>query len=160
MNYYDPSAGTTSLTFYVTNATGGTIAQTTYSGSAANSETFSQNISVVHGQSYTFGFQANQTNLGWINQSSVFTDPYISLLGNGTPGVAELWLASALLVILGAVGSIYFKHIILIAEPILYWFLGYYFGWVPLNVQAYLTIAVMLILGVLIYVRYRENLIQ
>jgi hypothetical protein len=162
MNYYDPSGNTTSLIFYVTNTTGSYLADVTYSGVAANSETFHQNITIAaRGQAYTYGFSANQGTLGWINRSDSFVDPTFSLLGSGiSPGVVELWFSIALLVIFGAVGSYYFKHIILIAEPILYWFIATYLSWLPLNTQVYFTLAVMLVLGVLIYIRYRENLIQ
>jgi hypothetical protein len=162
MNYYDPSGETTILNFYITNTTGALLASGNYTGSSANSASFYQNITVAtRGQAYTYGFTANQGTLGWINRSDSFVDPSFSLLGSGfTPGVVELWFSIALLVIFGAVGSFYFKHIILIAEPILYWFIASYLSWLPLNTNVYFSLAVMLVLGVLIYIRYRENLIQ
>ena len=162
MNYYDPSGETTILNFYITNTTGALLASGNYTGSSANSASFYQNITVAtRGQAYTYGFTANQGTLGWINRSDSFVDPSFSLLGSGfTPGVVELWFSIALLVIFGAVGSFYFKHIILIAEPILYWFIASYLSWLPLNTNVYLSLAVMLVLGVLIYIRYRENMIQ
>jgi YVTN family beta-propeller protein len=162
MNYYDPSGETTILNFYVTNTTGALLASGNYTGSSANSASFYRNITVAtRGQAYSYGFNAKQGTLGWINRSDSFVDPSFSLLGSGfTPGVVELWFSIALLVIFGAVGSFYFKHIILIAEPILYWFIASYLSWLPLNTKVCFSLAVMVVFGALIYIRYRENLIQ
>jgi hypothetical protein len=159
MRYTDTSLSTSTLVFWVVNATGETVTSTTYTGSAANSQTFNQTFPVTMGQSYTYGFSADTSNFEdpWINQSQSININYqIGLLGQ-SPGKVELWLAIAILVMWAAIGSIYFKNIVLIGFPLLWWFMAYYLGWMPINNYVNITLGVMLVVGIAIYIRYKEN---
>ena len=161
MTYDDTSTqGTNILEFTVVNLTGATIASASYSGTSANSQSFSQIIPVSQGQSYTYAIHANQSEYGWINQSSTVTlANQIALIGSA-PSWVEEWIAIALIIIFAAGFSIWSKPFALIAIPILTWYFQYMLGWLPATFMSAITLGVMLTIGVLMYIRQAENKIQ
>ena len=80
--YNDATGGTTALQLFVENTTGAWIASSNYTGSAANSETFSQSEPNPNGGTYTWGFLATQAQLGNITQTKTANFPeFINLMG-------------------------------------------------------------------------------
>ena len=80
--YNDTTGGTTALQLFVENTTGAWIASSNYTGSAANSETFSQSEPNPNGGTYTWGFLATQAQLGNITQTKTANFPeFINLMG-------------------------------------------------------------------------------
>ena len=80
--YNDATGGTTTLQLFVENTTGVWIASSNYTGSAANSETFSQSEPNPNGGTYTWGFLATQAQLGNITQTQTVNFPeFINLMG-------------------------------------------------------------------------------
>jgi hypothetical protein len=161
MSYLDAtSAGTNQLNFSVYNITGALVASANYSGTSACSQTFSQIITVSQGQSYTYGMTANQSSYGWINQTSTLTlANQVALIGSA-PSWVEEWIAIALIILFAAGFSIWSKPIAMIAIPILTWYFQFIMGWLPASFMSSITLGVMLAIGVLIYIRQKENTIQ
>jgi hypothetical protein len=161
MSYLDAtSAGTNQLNFSVYNITGALVASANYSGTSACSQTFSQIIMVSQGQSYTYGMTANQSSYGWINQTSTLTlANQVALIGSA-PSWVEEWIAIALIILFAAGFSIWSKPIAMIAIPILTWYFQFVMGWLPASFMSSITLGVMLAIGVLIYIRQKENTIQ
>ena len=86
--YKDASGGTTALQLFVENTTGAWIASSNYTGSPANSETFSQSEPNLNGGTYTWGFIATQNQLGTITQSQVLNFPLFVNMMDATTGWA------------------------------------------------------------------------
>jgi hypothetical protein len=86
--YSDSSGGTTYLQLFVENTTGAWIASANYTGSSANSETFSQAEPNPNGGTYTWGFIATQNQLGNITQTKVLNFPMFVNLMDATTGWA------------------------------------------------------------------------
>lgn len=161
MSYSDTSVqGTTSLTFAVYNLSGAVIASTSYSGAAANSKTYSQIITVAQGQSYTYAILANQSEYGWINQTKTVTFAnQVALIGSA-PGWVEQFVAIGLIIIFAALFSIFSKTFAMVGIPILTWYFQFVLGWLPSTFLSTIALGTMLTLGVLMYIRQRENMIQ
>ncbi len=161
MSYSDTSTqGTTSLSFEVYNITGSLVASANYTGTSSNSQVFSQVIQVSQGQSYTYRLCANQSEYGWINQSSTFKlANQIALVGDA-PSWVEEWIAIGLIILFAAGFSIWSKAMAMIIIPILTWYFQFYMGWLPSSFLSTIALGVMLSIGVLVYIRERENRIQ
>jgi hypothetical protein len=161
ITYNDASIqGTDKLSFYVYNLSGHLVASRNYTGGAANSQTFSQVIPVSQGQSYIYGFAANQSQYGWINQTQTVTlANQVALIGDA-PGWVEEFAAIAIIILFAGLFSIYSKAIGMIALPLLTFFFQYVMGWLPSTFMSAIALGVMLTLGVLIYIRQQENKIQ
>jgi len=162
MSYVDTTLGTSSLTFIVYNSSRSIVVSITYTGTSANSATFNYTYLNITQTStwYTYSLQAYNANYGWLNESITQTDPSIGLIPGVSPGWPEQWLAIALIIILAAVTSIFSVSIMMIIIPIFAWFLKYYIGWLQLGAGADIGFVIILVLGVLLYVRSRENLIS
>jgi PKD repeat protein len=161
MTYSDTSSsGTNYLSFTVYNLTGSIVSQTVYTGAAANSETYTQKIPVTQGQSYKYVIAANQSQYGWINQSQSFTlANQIALIGSAL-GWVEMWAAIAIILIFSALFSIFSKPMAMIGMPLLTWWFQFVWGWLPSTFLSTIGLGVMLALGILIYIRQKENMIQ
>lgn len=160
MSYSDTSSsGTTHLTFAVYNISGYPIDSITYTGAAANSQTYSQMLPVSQGQTYTYGVFASQSSYGWINQTETVTlANQVALIG-AAPSWVELWFAIATVIIFGAVFSIFSKPFAMVGIPLLVYFYQFVMGWLPSSVLSTFSLAVMLVLGILIYIRRQENML-
>jgi PKD repeat protein len=161
MSYSDTSVqGTNYLKFAVYNLSGATVASTVYTGAAANSKTYSQIITVSQGQSYTYAILANQSEYGWINQTKTVTFAnQVALIGSA-PGWVEQFVAIGLIIIFAALFSIFSKTFAMVGIPILTWYFQFVLGWLPSTFLSTIALGTMLTLGVLMYIRQRENMIQ
>lgn len=160
ITYQDTSGGTNNLTFSIRNATGAIVASASYTGVSANNKAYSQILQVTNGQSYTYGFSANQSSYGWINQTNTIT-----LLGavgvvGTTPGWPEFWAAVAMIIIFASISVVFMKSITLIGIPLLTWFFQFVLQWLPATFLSTIALGVMLSVGVLLYIRQKENTIQ
>ena len=160
VTYSDTSTqGTDKLSFYVYDLGGTLLASNSYTGASANSQTFSQVLAVSQGQSYTYGFAANQSRYGWINQTDTVTFANQVALIGAAPSWVEEFAAIAIIIIFSALFSIWSKAIAMIAMPLLTYFFQFAMGWLPSTFLSSIALGVMLTLGVLIYIRQKENML-
>jgi PKD repeat protein len=160
MSYLDASGGTNTLNFSVHNTSNVVLASASYSGAAANNQVFSQLITVSQGESYTFAFAANQSEYGWINQTDTVTLANQIGLLDAAPGWVEEWIAIALIIIIASIFTLWSKPFALVGIPIAGWFFQHILGWLPSTFMSDIAFVCMLALGILVYIRQKENAIQ
>ena len=160
MTYSDGSLNTDKLSFVVYNANNTLVYSQNYTGAAANAQNFSYVQQCNKGQAYTYGFQANQSAYGWINQSSTIKlISQVELLANGPAWITQ-WFAIAMIVIFGTLFMIFSKAYGLVGIPLLTWSFQYVFGFLPATFLSNVALLCMLTIGVLVYIRQAENKIQ
>jgi len=160
MSYNDGSLNTDYLAFNIYDLNRTLLQSTNYTGATANAQNFSVILTCPKGQSFTYGFQANQSAYGWINQSSTITImSQIELLPNGPAWITQ-WVAIALIVVFGCLFMIYSKAYALIGIPLLTWAFQYILLWLPATFMSLIALGCMLTVGVLVYIRQAENKIQ
>jgi len=160
MTYNDGSLNTNKLSFVVYDVNNTLVYSQNYTGAAANAQNFSYVQKCNKGQAYTYGFQANQSAYGWINQSSTIKlTSQIELLANGPAWIGQ-WVAIVLIVVFGTLFMIYSKPFALIGIPLLTWAFQYIFKLIPGSFLSLIGLGCMLTIGVLVYIRQAENKIQ
>jgi len=160
MSYLDASGGTNALTFSVRNTSGIVLSSASYSGAAANNQVFSQLVTVSQGESYTFAFAANQSEYGWINQTDTVTLANQIALLDAAPGWVEEWIAIALIIVIASIFTLWSKPFALVGIPVAGWFFQHILGWLPSTFMSDIAFVCMLALGILVYIRQKENAIQ
>jgi hypothetical protein len=160
MTYNDGSLNTNYLAFNIYDINSSLVYSTNYTGASANSQNFSVIQQCPKGTSYTYGFQANQSAYGWINQSSTIKlQSQIELLQNGPAWVGQ-WFAIAIIIVFGTLFMIYSKPFALVGIPLLTWAFQYIFMLLPSSFLSLIALGCMLTIGVLVYIRQAENKIQ
>ena len=160
MTYNDGSLNTDKLSFVVYNANNTLVYSRNYTGAASNAQNFSYVQQCNKGQAYTYGFQANQSAYGWINQSSTIKlISQVELLANGPAWITQ-WFAIAMIVIFGTLFMIFSKAYGLVGIPLLTWSFQYVFGFLPATFLSNVALLCMLTIGVPVYIRQAENKIQ
>jgi len=161
MSYEDTSGGTNALVFYVYNTSSKVlVSSAAYSGAAANDQTYSALLGVVEGNSYTYGVSANQSEYGWINQTSTMTLSYDTQIFANMPSWVKVWFSVGIIVIFAALFSLYSRALALIAIPILTWYFQFVLKTLPSTFLSTIALGTMLTIGVLVYIRQQENTIQ
>jgi hypothetical protein len=160
MTYNDGSLNTDKLSFVVYDVNNTLIYSQNYTGTSANAQNFSYVQRCANGQAYTYGFQANQSAYGWINQSSTIKlISQVNLLAGGPAWITQ-WFAIAMIVIFGALFMIFSKAYALVGIPLLTWAFQYVFGFLPATFLSNVALLCMLTIGVMVYIRQAENKIQ
>jgi PKD repeat protein len=100
VTYYDPTGGTSNITYYVNDMNGTALYTQTVTGAGANSVSFSKIVSNPNGGTITTGFYASQSTLGTISDYDAVTfGNFVSLMGIAVPTWVEEWLALGLIIL-------------------------------------------------------------
>ena len=100
VTYYDPTGGTSNITYYVNDMNGTALYTQTVTGAGANSVSFSEIVSNPNGGTITTGFYASQSTLGTISDYDAVTfGNFVSLMGIAVPTWVEEWLALGLIIL-------------------------------------------------------------
>jgi len=161
MTYTDSSGGTDYLQFAVFDTNNTMIHSANYTGTAANSQVYSQVVTCPKGTGTSYVINANQSQYGWINQSATIRlDTQVDLMLNGGPEWVKQWVAIGLIIIIGTLFSIFTRKYAGIAIGTAIFAFQYIFFWLPANWVSNIALLSIFGVGALIYIRESENKIQ
>jgi hypothetical protein len=154
ISYSDPANDTTMLMFYIEETKTGEIVNRTFYNNTS-SVTYSKSFVPSKSLAYKYGYAAVNRNYGYTNESQPFTGRnYVEPFSLNAE--QKQWLAIIFLIVVGAIFSIISVKIGAVVLP-LFGALFWRMGWITFGTAAPIVIVGLVILGVMIYIRSREN---